>query len=211
MNNQRKLFKKLKKSKTMKHARALDYNKDGSVQINVGLKQADDFFSPFSYLSYEMLNPAVSDYIDTCEAQIPIHEELSIDIYTEENTDNEDKRRIRAAVKRHHAEEIVTLEKKLRRKTISGWIWSILGIVVLLVESIIYSIVVNMYLDTILAVMGWLFLWDGMEILLSDRASLKRKLFRSYRLMNAKVHVRKYSRKIQKEYGIGEFEEDDED
>lgn len=211
MNNQRKLFKKLKKSKTMKQARALDYNKDGSVQINVGLRQADDFFSPFSYLSYEMLNPAVSDYIDTCEGQIPLHEELSIDIYTEENTDNEDKRRIRAAVKRHHAEEIVTLEKKLKRKTISGLIWTILGVVVLLAESIIYSMVVNMYLDTILAVMGWLFLWDGMEILLSDRASIKRKLFRSYRLMNAKVHVRKYSRKIQKEYGIGEFEEDDED
>lgn len=211
MSNQRKLFKKLKKSKPMKEARALDYNKDGSVQINVGLKQADDFFSPFSYLSYEMLNPSVSDYIDSCESQIPLYEELSIDIYTEENTDNEDKRRIRAAVKRHHAEEIVTLEKKLKRKTISGLVWSILGIVVLLAESIIYSMVVNMYLDTILAVMGWLFLWDGMEILLDDRASLKRKLFRSYRLMNAKVHVRKYSRKIQKEYGIGEFEEDDED
>ena len=62
----------------------------------------------------------------------------------------------------------------------------------------------------IVAVIGWLFLWDGLEVLLSDRSEIRRKQIRSYRLMNAKVHVRRYSRKIQRAYGIGEFEEEDE-
>ena len=65
-----------------------------------------------------------------------------------------------------------------------------------------------MYLDTILAVIGWLFLWDGLEVMLYERGELKRKKIQSMRLINAKVHVRKYSRKIQKEYKIGEFEEE---
>lgn len=209
MTKKREILKKLKKSKAMKEAKTLDYNENGQVQINVGLPEADDFFSPFSYLTYELMNPAVIDYIDMCEASIPLNEEVCLDIHTEESTDNEEKKRIRTAVKRHYAEQIVIIEKKLKRKTISGLIWSILGILILLLEAIIYPIIDSMYLDTILAVVGWLFLWDGMEILLSDRSSLKRKLIKSYRLMNAKVHVRKYSRKIQRAYGIGDFEEDD--
>ena len=68
-----------------------------------------------------------------------------------------------------------------------------------------------MYLDTILAVIGWLFLWDGLEVMLGDRSELKRKKIRSYRILNAKVHVRKYSLKIQREYGFGEFEDEDDD
>ena len=209
MTKKREILKKLKKSKAMKEAKTLDYNENGQVQINVGLPEADDFFSPFSYLTYELMNPAVIDYIDMYEASIPLNEEVCLDIHTEESTDNEEKKRIRTAVKRHYAEQIVIIEKKLKRKTISGLIWSILGILILLLEAIIYPIIDSMYLDTILAVVGWLFLWDGMEILLSDRSSLKRKLIKSYRLMNAKVHVRKYSRKIQRAYGIGDFEEDD--
>ena len=212
MSSKRQIFKKMKKTKAMKEAKTIDYAEDGRAQINVGLREADNFFSPYSYLTYELMNPAVSDYIDMCESTIPESDEISIDIYTEELTDNDEKKRIRTAVKRHHAEEIVSIEKKLKRKTISGLIWSILGVLILLVEAILFTLFENMYLDTILAVLGWLFLWDGMEILLSDRSYLKRKLFRSYRLMNAKVHVRMYSRKIQKEYGIGEFvEEDDEE
>ena len=205
MSSKRQIFKKMKKSKAMKEAKTIDYAEDGRAQINVGLREAADFFSPYSYLTYELMDPAVSEYIDMCESTIPEGDEISIDIYTEELTDNEEKKRIRTAVKRHHAEEIVSIEKKLKKKTISGLIWSVLGVLILLVEAILFTLFENMYLDTILAVLGWL-------LLLSDRSHLKRKLFRSYRLMNAKVHVRMYSRKIQKEYGIGEFvEEDDEE
>ena len=78
------------------------------------------------------------------------------------------------------------------------------------VEAILYVKFENMYLDTILAVVGWLFLWDGLEVMLSDRSELKRKKIRSYRLMNAKVHVRKYSKKIQREYSFGDYEETEE-
>lgn len=121
------------------------------------------------------------------------------------------KKRIRRAVKRYHAEQLVIVNKKLKRNFIQGLIFSILGILILLAEAIIYNVVDNMYLDTLLAVIGWLFLWDGVEVWLDDRAELKRKKVRSYRILNAKIHVRKYSRKIQREYGFGEFEEDEDE
>lgn len=210
MTKRKKLLQKLKKNNAIKEATELDYNKDGSVQINVGLIDADNFFSPFSYKTYELLNPSVVDYINMCESSIPQHEEISIEVHTETPTTNEMKKRIRSSIKRYYAEDVVVINKKLKRKTFSGILWSLLGIVILFLEAFLYAIVSNMYLDTILAVVGWLFLWDGIEIILDDRTALKRKQLRDYRLLNAKVHVRKYSKKIQRQYGIGEFEDDEE-
>ena len=47
--------------------------------------------------------------------------------------------------------------------------------------------------------------------MLSERNELKRKKIRCLRLIDAKVHVRKYSKKIQKQYKFGDYEEEEED
>ncbi len=201
-----KALKKLKKTPAYKEALEHKRDKEGRVKINVGIKDANQLFSPFAYKSFELLDSGVTEYIDMNEAQIPIQEEISLDIYTEEKTTNEEKKRIRRAVKRHYAENIVTLKRKVRRKTWAGVTFSVLGLLLLLAEAFLYAKVANFYLDTIMAVIGWLFLWDGMEVFLWDRSDLRREEIKSYRLMNAKVHIRQYSKKIQKEYGIGEFE-----
>ena len=206
-----KQIKKLEKSTVWKEATEREYDKYGRAIIEVGLKEVDEFYSPYSYRSYEFMNPEVSDYINMCEASVPVHEDLAIDIYTETDTTNEDKKRIRRTVKRHHAEQLVVINKKLRKNLIEGLIFCILGFLILFVEAMLYSVFANMYLDTILAVVGWLFLWDGIEIIVSDRSELTRRKLRSLRLLNAKVHVRKYSLKIQREYGFGEFEDDEDD
>ena len=206
-------LKKLKKSKAVREANEFDYNKDGSIQINVGLKDSDDFFSPYSYKTYELMNPNVIEYIDMCEQTIPIKEKVTLDIYTETPTTNAEKIRIRKAVKRHHAEKLSIVNHKLKRNLLEGLFFSFIGIIILFVEAVIYSLIDNMYLDTILAVIGWLFLWDGVEVVLSERSELKRQKLSCLRMLEAKVHVRKYSRKIQKQYRFGDFEEteDDED
>lgn len=209
MFEKRKALRKLKKTPAFKEAMEIDYDKEGRAQIYVGVKDANQLFSPFAFKTYELLDSGVTEYIDMCEAQIPITEELSLEIHTEEKTTNEEKKRIRRAVKRHYAEKIVVLKRKSRINTWKGIILSAIGLVILFVEALLYAKVSNLYLDTIMAVIGWLFLWDGMEVFLWDRSDLKRDEIKSYRLMNAKVHIRQYSKKIQKEYGIGEFEEDD--
>ena len=105
-----KSIKKIEKSKAMREAKTIDYDKEGRAIIDVGLKCAEDFFSPYSYRTYEMMNPEVCEYINACESIIPQNEEVSIDIYTENSTTNEEKIRIRQTVKRHHAEELINIK-----------------------------------------------------------------------------------------------------
>lgn len=209
MNNYKQQIKRAKKNPVMKEAKHIDYDKDGRAQIFVGLREADEFFSPYSYLTYELMNEQVSSYIDMCESGIPINDEITIDIHTEEPTTNEEKQRIRKAVKRHNAEEVVILKNKLRRKTTYGLVWLIFGLALLFFE-IIFHLSNYGAIGMLIDVAGWVFAWDGLEILISDRKSLKRQIFRCYRLINAKVHVKKYSQKIQRDYGIGDYYEEEE-
>lgn len=203
IRSRRNILKKLKKSAAMQEARQIDYNKDGDAIISVGLREADEFFSPYSYKTYELMNPEVIEYIDSLESEIPITDSISVDIHTEEPTNNIQKKRIRDAVKRQNAEQIIIVEKKLKRILFSGLLSTILGVLVLILEAFLWKTISNYMLDTVLVILGWMFLWDGIEILIFERPPLKRKQFKCYRLMNAKVHVRQYSNKIKKMYNIG--------
>ena len=206
-----KLLKKMEKSSAMREAKTIDYADDGRAQILVGISDGDAMFSPYSYWSYELLDPSVVDYINMCEASIPLNDEISLEIHTEEPTTNIEKKRIRKAVKRHNAEQLVIINKKLKRNLFIGLSFCLLGLLIMFLTAFFYVELNKFFIQEILAIIGWLFLWDGLEYVLEDRSELKRKKLRYLRLMNAKVHVRKYARNIRKAYGLGEFEEDDDD
>ncbi len=206
----RKEVKKTKRNAMIKEAKVIDYDKSGRARIFVGLRDSDEFFSPYSYLTYELMNPGVAKYIDTWESNIPLDDEIAIDIFTEEDTPNDEKHRIRTAVKRHHAEAIIAKRKELKRKTFSGLLWILAGAFIFAIKFI-FKLYNTLSVSTLMDIICWMFIWDGTETLLTERRSLKRSLIKSYRLMNAKVHVRKYSKKIQREYGIGEFEEEEDE
>ena len=208
MFNSSKILKKVKNSNIMKEAEELDYSKDGSVQINVGLKDVEDFFYPYSFKTYELTNPDVIDYINMCEESIPQNEKISIDIYMETHTNNEEKKRIRKSIKRYYAEKLVRLRQQKKRDTIFGISFIILGIVLLLLESIFYQFFARFHTIFLIEVLGWLFLWDGLESIMGEWGTLRKQQKQCYRILNAKIHVRQYSKKIQREYGIGDFDDE---
>lgn len=204
-----KAINKLKHSKVMKEAQTIDFDKEGRAKIDVGLKNANDFFSPFAYKSYELLNTGVVDYIDMCASAIPFDYDLTIDVYTETPTTSAEKKRIKQAIKRHNAEKVVVGKHKIKNSIIKGLLWLIGGLALLLGELFLFKL--KPAYGILIDIAGWVFAWDGIEILVSQVSSLRRHLQHNYRLMNAKVHVRQYSKKIQRQFGIGEYEEDDEE
>ena len=208
--SRRSILKKLRKSHTMKEALELDYNKDGDAIISIGLQATDDFFHPYSYKSYDLMNPDIIDYIDMCEGSIPMQDNICLDIYTEESTTNEEKTRIRQTVKRHNAEQAIVVEKNLKTQIWLGTILCIIGVLILVGKILLWDVLPNDMLDTLIDIIGWVFLWDGSEIFIFDIPPLKKQQLRSYRLMNAKVHVRQYDRKIKRLYHIGEEEDEEE-
>lgn len=201
-------LKKLKKSKVMREAEKVDYDKKGRAVINIGIESSDEFFHPYSYKTYDLVNPELIDYIEEVEAQIPPKEELSIDVYTEEATSNFEKKCIRESAKRHYAEKIVSLKQKSKKDLIIAMVLISLGVACAILEVWLWDIWQSQFVDIIVTIIAWTFIWDGFEMLIIDLPENRRMRFKCYRLMNAKVHIRQYSKKIQKDYGIGEFEDE---
>lgn len=209
MFSERKILKKMKKSTAMKEAEKIDHDKEGRAVIDLGLVDSDEFFHPYSYKTYDLVRPEVIQCIEMFESQIPAKEELSINIHTEEQTDNFDKKRIRNAMKRHYAEKIVTLNKKMKKDILFATILILFGIVFSVVECVLWARWSQQFVDLILSIIAWTFIWDGFETFIVDLPLNRRTQLKNYRIMNAKVHVRKYSKKIQKDYGIGEYEDEE--
>ena len=205
---ERKVLKKIKNYKAVETAKEIDYAEDGSAIINVGLKHADDFYNPVCYKTYEMINPEVLRFIDENQKGIPADKNLNIDIAVEKRTTNDEKKRIRDTVKRHAAEEVVALKSVLRRKLISGLTFFVLGIILLLVGIMFDGESSSSVIINTVVIIAWVFEWDAIEMLLFERHTLKRRLIRKFNLLNAKVHIRQYSKAIIREY---EIELDDED
>ncbi len=199
----RKILKKLRRSHAMKEALEIDYNKDGEAVISIGLQSTDDFFHPYSYKSYDLVNPEVLNYIELCEGEIPLQEALCLDIYTEEATTNIEKKRMKDAIKRHNAEQVVVTEQNLKKQLWLGIILCVIGVAILVGKILLWDIFYHSMLDTVIDIIGWVFLWDGSEIFIFDIPPLRAQQIKSYRLMSAKVHIRQYDRKIKRMYNIG--------
>ena len=143
-----------------------------------------------------------------CEESIPKNDRISIDIYLETPTNKETKKRIRNSLKRYYAEKVVRLKKQKKRNLYFGLSYIIFGIAILLLESFFYNFFQQIHFEFLLEVIGWLFLWDGVETLIGEWDSIRQELNQSYHLLNARMHIRQYSKKIQKEYNIGDFEKE---
>ena len=206
---ERKVLKKIRNYKAVETAKELDYAEDGSAIINLGLKYADDFYNPVCYKTYEMINPEVLDFIEENQRVIPIDKDLNIDISVEKRTTNEEKKRIRDTVKRHAAEEVVALKKRLNNKLISGLAFFVLGIVLLLIGILFDGESSSSVIVNTIVIIAWVFEWDAIEMLVFDRHNLKQRLIRKFNLLNAKVHVRQYSKAIIREYDIELDDEED--
>ena len=132
-----KTLRKLKKSTPMREAEKIEYDDQGNAIINVGLKELEDFFYPCSFKTYDMVSKDVIEYVEMFAGQVPQKENLSIDIYTEEPTDNFDKKRIRRAVKRHYAEKIFNQSKSMKKDILWGSILMLLGVLVAMLEFVV--------------------------------------------------------------------------
>lgn len=195
MSKRSKIIKKLKNSAAYKDAETLDYADNDDVIIPIGLKNVDDFFNPYSYRDYELVNPSVLDFIYDNEKTIPINENISIDIHTECSTTNADKKRIRETMKRQHAEQVIVVTKKLRNNLFSGILSFVIGLIILACALYIENsqfFMSNILINTLM-ITAWVFIWHAVELWFIQRPQLKTLLIKNYRLMNAKVHVRKYS------------------
>ena len=198
MSKRSKIIKKLKNSSAYKDAETWDYNDNDDVIIQIGLKNVEDFFNPYSYKDYELVNTELLDFIYTNEKTIPISESITLEINTECPVNKDDQQRIKETLKRQHAEDVIVVNKKLKQNFLSGIINFLLGVLILAGTLFLENnefFMSNVLINTLM-IIAWVFVWKAIEQLFIERVRLKNLLIRNYRLMNAKVNIQQYKKTV---------------
>lgn len=198
MSKRSKIIKKLKNSSAYKDAETWDYNDNDDVIIQIGLKNVEDFFNPYSYKDYELVNTELLDFIYTNEKTIPISESITLEINAECPVNKDDQQRIKETLKRQHAEDVIVVNKKLKQNFLSGIINFLLGVLILAGTLFLENnefFMSNVLINTLM-IIAWVFVWKAIEQLFIERVRLKNLLIRNYRLMNAKVNIQQYKKTV---------------
>lgn len=198
MSKRSKIIKKLKNSSAYKDAETWDYNDNDDVIIQIGLKNVEDFFNPYSYKDYELVNTELLDFIYTNEKTIPISESITLEINAECPVNKDDQQRIKETLKRQHAEDVIVVNKKLKQNFLGGIINFLLGVLILAGTLFLENnefFMSNVLINTLM-IIAWVFVWKAIEQLFIERVRLKNLLIRNYRLMNAKVNIQQYKKTV---------------
>lgn len=211
----RKRLKAISKNERIKVAQNFDRTEDERAIIEVGARDYESIISSYCVKSYLTLNPGFASYIETNANQVPINDDLQLDIYLDSRPTKKQRKNINSALKVHYAEKIARIQAMNKKTIILSIILLVLGIAVLVGCAFASYYNSLNFLSSIAEILGWILIWDGSEMLIFDLRDGTNNLINSFRIMKARVYFRPYDKEnppitTYDEEEIEELEEEEE-
>ena len=123
-----------------------------------------DFLSPYSSDNQEIITQDVASFLNSKSKLIKQNKPLHIIIKSDKINDNE-KNVYSKAIKNYYYNEKIDIERSLKFYLISSLILAVVSIIIF---SLLYTVVQNVnisILSEIITVIGWVFLWEAVDLL----------------------------------------------
>ena len=184
--------RKDKIEKALEQAEEIEYDEEGRAVIQVGLKSKDDFYNPYGYRSYKMLNSDMLSYIKKSAQKIPSTKKISLNIYTEIPTSNEDKKQMKDTIQRQFAEDTTMLKRTMRKNLLLVTLLMALGIGILAVGFLLESLKVSSIISETIVIIAWVFEWEAAEMFFFNHMEHHRKMRILKHFLNCEISVKEY-------------------
>jgi len=182
----RNKFNKLDKE-ILKDANYFSEN-ENQIIIDVKIDNHNQLYSSFNYDNNESLNNEFCDYIWNNSKLAPINKDVTINIY--DNTNN-DKTQIESAIKNHYRREYKQAKLNLNKINIFTLGCMIAGVLCLLLLVFFHNAINNYYIDIILEVASWVFIWEAVDKFFIERPKQKRLCLQIQNLYFAKITIQR--------------------
>ena len=158
----------------------------GNVLINVRAESRAQIFSSYEYNTAEKLNDQLADYLEDRICFVPPAKPVKIRIYTHDQVDEaEVKNEVRANYR------LAYLKTRLENR--KNWLFTgamfLMGLVFLTLLLLSIHFLDNVFIDTILEIFSWVFIWEMADALFLRRGQFKIKLIRYLQLYTAQVEI----------------------
>lgn len=173
----------------IREAEEIEYDKNGSAVITVGLQSKEDFFDPYCFKTYKTLNTEMLEFIEKSAENIPSNKDISLHIHTEIPTSSEEKKQMKDAINNQFAKEYVSARKLLKKNIIEALIFAIIGLGVLALALLLENLDFSSILANTVMIIAWVFEGGAAELLIFDRPPIMRKSKIMKKLLNCRVYI----------------------
>ena len=171
---------------------------DDKKSVNIKVENKEQIISNYSYDENDKLNPDLSDYIISKTKNIHLSQDLILNFYTNEQVY---KKEIQSTITNHFEEENYNVKKELKKSNITVVVLLLLGVVTLAMLVGFYNWFSNFYLEMVLEIAAWVFIWEAIDIFAFKRSKLRVKKMQMQKILSAEVNVIENKKK---ENSIGE-------
>ncbi len=189
--------KKLKEArKEILKKEDIHFDSDDNALITVKAESEEQIFSSYDYDNNEKLNEELADYIWDKARFVPSKNDIRIKVYTSEKVDAVE---VETAIHNKYKKEYLELREEKKRNALFSLAMLIAGLFVLGILYLSYLFFKNEFLDVILEIVTWVFIWEAADAFFLQRASLRRRQFTLLKLCTANVEVVKKRTQKKKE------------
>ncbi len=157
-------------------------------EINVELTIIDktQFLSPFCGKK-KIISSEVASYLENILNYYHPKFNLTLNILTKELTSKEEEQ-YKSAIINYYENNIIRIKRDLLRNLIISLIMLLIGAFFITIMLIINN---HPIWSTILEIIGWVFVWEAVDIFFFKRHELNRELRKSIQIKNAKIIFQK--------------------
>lgn len=179
--------KKLRKAdkEILKDKEYIEGSDDRAI-ISIKAEEDEQIFSTYNYDSNEKLNAELDEFIWDKARFVPMAKDIKIKLYTNTKTDEQE---VVDAIKNNYKKEYIETKSELKRNAIFSLIMLMLGIVFMSFLLLMHVYFYNVYLEIIVEIATWVFIWESVDSFFLQRAALKRKRITLLKLYAAEMEI----------------------
>ncbi len=159
---------------------------DDRAIISIKAEEDEQIFSTYNYDSNEKLNAELDEFIWDKARFVPISKDIKIKLYTNTKTDEQE---VVDAIKNNYKKEYIETRNELKRNTIFSLIMLLLGLAFMSLLLLMHVYFYNVYLEIVVEIATWVFIWEAVDSFFLRRSELKRKRITLLKLYTAEMEI----------------------
>lgn len=162
------------------------YDQEGRAVINVNVLDDSGFLSPYGEDNDVLISSETAAFLE--HSIRPVNHKKDLSLIIKSNViDDKEKGVFAKGIKNYYENTFLELQQKLKTNLfatlllmLAGFVW--FAVVIVLSLFFTYDMILEM-----ISIAGWVFLWEAVDLFFLQRPQIKRKQYRAFALMNAKL------------------------
>lgn len=181
------LRKKLRDaSREINKNKGVVYDEDDNAVITVKAFDKEQIFSSYDYDSNEKLNEELGSYIWDKARLVPANKEIKIKVYTSKGVN---KKEVSEAIRNNYKKDYIEIQALLKKNLFFSLAMLVIGLVFMTFLFLSYAFFRNDYIDAIIDIVTWVFLWEAVDAFCLERSSLKKQSYTHLKLYTANIEI----------------------